>query len=161
MLHRAIAERRSPRAFDPDLELSELQLQALLEAARWAPSAMNRQPWRFLVGRRGDATFKGIADALSGNNQLWAPAASAMIAAMVDNADDSAPTDAGRAHEVGLAVGQLGIQAVTMGLITHQMGGFDARRLREEFDIPAELRPMAVIAVGHLGPVGALPVWLR
>lgn len=161
MLHDAIARRRSPRAFDPLAEVTDTDLQTLLEAARWAPSAMNRQPWRFLIGRRGDATFKGIADSLSGNNQLWAPSASALIVALVDNGAGSDPTDPGRAYELGLAVGQLGVQAVTMGLITHQMGGFDGDRLRAEFAIPDVLRPLVVLAAGYPGDSEALPAEIR
>lgn len=161
MLHPPIAARRSPRAFDPLREITAAQVALLLEAARWAPSAMNRQPWVFAVGLRGDDTFKAIADALSGNNQLWAPTASALVVALVDNGDESAPTDPGRAYEVGLAVGQLGIQAQAMGLITHQMGGFDRDRLREELAVPRQLRPLAVIAAGYQGDPADLPDSLR
>jgi nitroreductase len=161
MLHRLIVERRSPRAFDAHAVLSEDEVDQLLEAAGLAPSAMNRQPWAFLVGHRGDRVFKGIADALSGRNQLWAPAASVLLVAMVDNGKPEAPTDPGRAYELGLAMGQLGVQAVAMGLITHQMGGFDARQVREEFDLPQTLRPMVVVAVGYPGEVADLPAGLQ
>jgi nitroreductase len=114
MLHHLIVERRSPRAFDAHAVLGEDQVDTLLEAAGLAPSAMNRQPWAFLVGHRGDRVFKGIADALSGRNQLWAPSASVLVVAMVDNHVPDAPTDPGRAYELGLAMGQLGLQAVAM-----------------------------------------------
>ena len=161
MLHDPIANRRSLRAFDPDHQLSQLESGSLLEAARWAPSAMNRQPWAFLLGHRGDGTFSGIAATLSGNNQLWAPSASALLVAMVDNEDALAETSVGRAYELGLAVGQLGIQAQAMGLVTHQIGGFDADRLRREFAIPQQLRPMVVLAVGASGSPASLPDNLR
>jgi nitroreductase len=156
-----IARRRSPRAFDAAHELSTDDLGTLLEAARWAPSAMNRQPWAFLVGHRGDPTFKGIADTLSGNNQLWAPVASALLVAMVRHDGAAERTSAGRAYELGLAVGQLGVQAEAMGLVTHQMGGFDAAQLRAEFAIPEHLHPVVAIAVGASGDPAQLPATLR
>lgn len=161
MLIDPIARRRSPRAFDPDHRLGGDELHALLEAARWAPSAMNRQPWAFLVGHRGDATYKAIADSLSGNNQLWASAASAFLVALVEHDDEVASPSAGRAYEVGLAVGQLGVQAEAMGLAVHQMGGFDGNRLRADFAIPGSLHALVVIAVGALGDPQQLPAGLR
>ncbi len=161
MLIDAIARRRSAVAFDPTHALAPEEMAILLEAARWAPSAMNRQPWAFLVGHRGDATFKAIADALNGNNQLWAPAASALIVAMVDSGSQEQAPSAGRAYELGLAVGQLGVQAEAMGLITHQMGGFDAEQLIADMAIPRHLAPMVVLAVGVPGDADALPGHLR
>jgi nitroreductase len=163
MLLDHIAARRSPRAFDADAVLLPEELASLLEAARWAPSAMNRQPWFFLVGQRGDATFKGIFDALRPGNQRWAGSASALIVAFVDHGAGQEPDsiDPGRAYELGLAVGQLGVQAQHLGLIAHQMGGFDHPQLRQEFAVPAALRPMVVIAVGSPGDPDALSEDLR
>jgi nitroreductase len=161
MLIDAIARRRSAVAFDPTHALAPEEMTTLLEAARWAPSAMNRQPWAFLVGHRGDTTFKAVADALSGNNQLWAPAASVLMVAMVDNGSRDQALSAGRAYELGLAVGQLGVQADAMGLITHQMGGFDAERLMAELAIPRHLVPLVVVAVGVPGDPEMLPGHLR
>ncbi len=157
----AIAQRRSPRAFDPDAALAEGELTELLEAARWAPSAHNRQPWAFLVGRRGDASFQRIAGTLMDSNRRWAPKASALLVAMVDNEHAAAATSPGRAYELGLAVGQLGVQAEAMGLITHQMAGFRSDELSAAFALPAALRPMVVIAVGRPGDPDRLPEDLR
>jgi nitroreductase len=161
MLIDPIARRRSPRAFDPDHDLTAAARSTLLEAARWAPSAGNRQPWAFLVGHRGDPTFKGVADTLSGNNQVWAPTASALLVAMAEHEAAADRTSAGRAYELGLAVGQLTVQAEAMGLVTHQMGGFDGAQLRAEFSIPEHLRPIVVIAVGAPGDPEQLPSRLR
>ena len=161
MLIESIARRRSAVAFDPTHELTHQEVSILLEAARWAPSTMNRQPWAFLVGHRGDATFKAVADTLSGNNQLWAPAASVLMVAMVDNGSPERAPSSGRAYELGLAVGQLGIQAEAMGLVTHQMGGFDAAQLTAELAIPGHLAPMVVLAVGVPGDPDTLPGHLR
>jgi nitroreductase len=161
MLLSHIAERRSPRAFDATHQLSPQELDAMLEAARWAPSAMNRQPWLFLVGQRGDATFKIVFDALKPGNQVWAGSASALIVAFVDLGEGRDQPDAGRAYELGLAMGQLGVQAQHLGLITHQMGGFEAPQLVREFEVPSHLRPMAVVAVGNAGDPEDLPADLR
>ena len=160
MLLAPIASRRSPRAFDPHSRLNAMDLHPLLEAARWAPSAMNRQPWAFLVGFRGDGTFKGTIDALKPGNQLWAGAASALLTVLVDGGD-SASLSPMRAYEVGLAVGQLGIQAEHQGLITHQMAGFEPDQLRAEFSLPEGLHPLVVVAVGRRGDADALPEALR
>lgn len=156
-----IRTRRSLRSFDPSVELADDELSLLVEAARWAPSAMNRQPWRFLVARRGSDAFAALHHALAQGNQVWADKAAALLVALVDVEDEGAPTDAGRAYEVGLAVGQLGVQAEAMGLVAHQMGGFSAERVSEAFDIPGRYRPMVVIAVGPAGDSGALPDQLR
>ncbi len=164
-VHPPIATRRSPRAFDAVHTLSADQMRDLLEAARWAPSAMNRQPWHFIVGLRDDETHKAIFDTLNEGNQVWAWAASALAAVVVDNGPtaeaQTAHTDAGRAYEVGLAMGLLGVQAVAMGLATHQMGGFDRARLAEVFDLPGNARPLAVVAIGALGDPAELPEPLR
>lgn len=160
-MHELIAQRRSPRAFDPDAEVSQAEIAELLDAARWAPSSMNRQPWAFLVGFRGERAFKGIADCLAPGNQLWALNASALLVAMVDHGSEAERTDPGRAYELGLAMGQLGIQAVAMGLITHQMGGFDRDQLRREFALSQALHPLTVTAVGRPGDPELLPADLR
>ncbi len=163
-IHPLLAERWSPRAFDATT-LDDAEVAALLEAARWAPSAMNHQPWRFLVGRSGadgaDATYKGIYDALGGPNQLWAGRAPLLVAALarVEEADGS-PRAVGP-FELGLAVSQLTVQAHALGLHVHQMGGFDAAAVSAEFDVPAAYRPVVVLAVGRQGDADALPDWAR
>lgn len=153
----AIAERRSPRAYDSTHEVNAEQMKTVLEAARWAPSAMNRQPWAFLVGHRGDEVFKGIYEALNEGNQIWADSASVLLVTFVEHETPRSETDAGRAYELGLAVGQLSIQAQSMGLITHQMGGFSKDQIRSEFRVPHHLHPMTVIAIGAEGEVADLP----
>jgi nitroreductase len=161
-LHPLLAERWSPRAFDrapvPDADVT-----ALLEAARWAPSANNYQPWRFLVGRTGidgaDATHKGLFDALAEFNQVWASAAPVLIAAIVEvehedgSARDIAP------YELGLAVAALTVEASARGLHVHQLGGFDAGQVAAEFGVPPQYRTVVVLAVGRLGDPETLPAW--
>jgi nitroreductase len=164
-IHPLLAERWSPRGFDA-AAIDDHDVTALLEAARWAPSAMNHQPWRFLVGRTGtdgaDATYKAIFDTLGGPNQQWAGRAPLLVAALarVQEADGSA-REVGP-YELGLAVAQLTVQAHALGLHVHQIGGFDAAALRAEFDVPAAYRPVVVLAIGRRGDdLDDLPGWAR
>jgi nitroreductase len=160
-LHPLIAGRWSPRALDAGHELGDAELLALLEAARWAPSANNRQPWRFLVGRRGDETYKAIFDTLAPGNQLWAGNAAALVVGLVPIIG---PDDRPLGHppyELGLAVGQLALQATAMGLHVHQLGGFSADAVRDRFGVPADHAAVVVLAVGALGEPDELPEALR
>lgn len=148
-LHPPIAARWSPRAFDPTEQISDDDLVALLEAARWAPTWGRRQPVRFVVGRRGEATFATLSDVLSRGNS-YARVASALILLCADQGPDE-NTALYSGVDAGSALGMLSVEAVSRGLIVHPMAGFDADRAREAFDLPAELRPLMVIAVGRLG----------
>ena len=157
-----VADRWSPRAFDRS-PLSDADVTALLEAARWAPSANNYQPWRFLVGRQGvdgaDATYKGIYDALAEFNQLWASAAPVLVAAVVEVEHEDGSAREIAPYELGLAVSQLTVEAAARGLYVHQMGGFDAAQIGAEFDVPPQYRTVVVLAVGRLGDPESLPTW--
>src|SRR4051812_4754795 len=160
-LHPLLAERWSPRAYDPLHEMEEHALTALLEAARWAPSAMNRQPWRFLVGRRGDETFKAVHDALFGGNQIWAGSASALVVGLAATNDDAGEPMKHAPYELGLSVAQLTVQAHALGLHVHQMGGFSTAALRAEFEVPEGYEAYIVLAIGQLGDAEDLPEALR
>jgi nitroreductase len=141
-------ERWSPRSFDPRATISDQQLDALLEAARWAPSASNKQPRRFIAGRRGTATFDAIVDALMGFNAAWAPNASALIVALADVSAIRAGEPSWAEYDLGQAVAHLTVQAHAEGLHTHQMAGVEWDRLIAEFDLPDTLKPVTVTAVG-------------
>jgi nitroreductase len=160
-LHPLIAERWSPRALDPSRTISDGQLVAILEAARWAPSFGNRQPWRFLVGRRGDETFGTIHRLLFENNQVWTGNAAALIlgCTVTHAPDGSAMLQA--PYELGVAVAQLALQAQDEGLVAHQLGGFDADKASVAFSIPDHVRPYVVVAVGYLAEARTLPEHLR
>ncbi len=159
-LHPLLAERRSSRAFDPYAEVTSQELAVLLEAARWAPSSRNSQPWRFAVGRRGDETHKRIFASLSAGNQRWAGRAPLLlVAAHVTREGDEPLPHA--PYDLGQAVAHLVTQATALGLAVHQIGGFDAATLHGELTLPGEVRPVAVLAVGRPGDPATLPEDLR
>lgn len=160
-LHPLIADRWSPRALQPERTIADGQLVALLEAARWAPSAGNRQPWRFLVGRRGDETFAGIFQSLFEGNQLWAGNAAALLLACAVTRDHDGSVHHTAGYELGMAAAQLCLQAQDEGLVAHQMSGFDVEKAALTFAIPDHVRPFTVIALGYLADADTLPAELR
>ena len=148
-IHPAIAARWSPRAFDPDAELSHDDLIALLEAARWAPTWGGRQPIRFLAGRRGSVAFTTLAGLLRRGNS-YAHAAGALILVCADDGPDER-TARYALVDAGSAMANMLIEAVARGLIAHPMAGFDVDAAPGVFGLPEGLRPVMMIAVGHLG----------
>lgn len=154
-LHPLLAGRWSPRGFDATYDLTETELTTLLEAARWAPSAANSQPWRFLVGRRGDATFDAIVELLAAGNQPWAPRASVLIVAVADTTES--PMAPWAEYDTGQAMAHLSVQAEALNLAVHQMGGFNAAGVAARFGLAPELKPISVAAVGRLDPAADLP----
>jgi nitroreductase len=155
-----LANRWSPLAFDPVVELTGAEVTSLLEAARWAPSADNAQPWRFVVGRRDDETYKRIFTNLSAGNQRWAGRASVLlVGAHTSVLPNDGPDHA--AYDLGQAVAHLTVQATALRLHVHQMAGFDPDGLRADLELPADVRPHIVVAVGRLGDPLSLPEDLR
>ena len=141
--------------FDPDAVLDTEALVAVLEAARWAATWGHRQPVRFIVGLRGDATFGEITELLKRGNR-YSHAAGALIMVCIDEGEDER-TARYAAVDAGAAIAQLTIEAVSRGLVAHPMAGFDAGRACEVFGIPAGVRPVAVVAVGSLGDYDNAP----
>ena len=117
-----LAHRWSPRAWASEYVTRE-QTRPLFEAARWAPSASNGQPWRFVVGYRGDSTWDVLHDSLLPGNQPWAEAAPVLVLAVTQTTDDDGQPRRTAAYELGLAVSQLTVQAHAEGLHVHQMAG--------------------------------------
>ena len=148
-LHPLLAERWSPRALDDSHELTDAQLTALLEAARWAPSASNTQPWRFATARRGSEGFADLYAALAPGNRLWAHAASALIVVAAEVVDDEGNARPWAAYDAGSAVAHLTVQAQHEGLVVHQMGGFDRERIGELLRLPRTITPLVVLVVGR------------
>ena len=147
-VNEVIAIRRSPRSFDEQVVISDTDLIGILEAARWAPSAFNGQPWRFFVGKRGDATFNQILTSLVEFNQRWAKNASALILVAAQPTRDDGSIHADYQFDCGLSVAQLVIETHDRGLIAHQMTGFDKEKARTNIEMPTELVPVVVIAIG-------------
>jgi nitroreductase len=154
-IHPDIAARWSPRMFDPTAEVTPEQITALLEAARWAATWGHRQPVRFIVGIRGDDTFDKISAVLKKGNR-YATAAGALVLVSADQGPDER-TAVYAAVDVGAAIAQLTIEAVSRGLVAHPMAGFIADAARDAFAIPDGVRPVAVVAVGSLGDYTRAP----
>lgn len=144
-VHDLIAERRSPRSLDETAVISNDDLVAMLEAARWAPSANNLQPWQLIAGKRGDENFTALLECLVPFNQSWSKRASAYIAiaGVPTQADGTAiPTFM---YDCGLAAAQLTIEAHHRGYVVHQMAGFDHEKAATLFD---GATPIVIMAVG-------------
>jgi nitroreductase len=156
-LHPLLAHRWSPRAFDPGVRLTAAQVTALLEAARWAPSAANSQPWRFLLAARGSEDFQRIFATLAPGNQAWAGAASVLVVVAAATVDDTGNPAPWALYDTGQAVAHLSTQASHEGLAVHQLGGFDTAAVAEAFDLASALTPIVVLAIGVRGDVATLP----
>lgn len=156
-----ILARWSPRAFSHK-PVSREDLKKIFEAGRWAASSYNEQPWRFLVGHRGDATYQKIFDSLVEFNQGWAKSAPVLIlsAARKTFAHNGAANHFA-IHDTGAATAYLVLQANALGLHAHSMAGFDPQKARAAFGIPDTFHIGAVTALGHLGDVESLPEGLR
>ena len=142
-------ERWSPRSF-ANREVSNETLARAFEAARWAASSFNEQPWRFLVGTRSSETYKKIFASLGEFNQKWAGTAPVLIlgVALTRFSHNGTPNRFA-IYDLGAAASYMTLQAAALGLATHQMAGFDADKARELLGIPAEYATGSVIALGY------------
>jgi nitroreductase len=156
-VHPLLAERWSPRGFDHGHEIGDDHVTALLEAARWAPSAGNSQPWRFLVTRRGEDAHGRLFAALNPGNQAWAGAASALVLVAARTAAADGTPQPWALYDTGQAVAALVTQAQAHGLAVHQIGGFDTDAVRAGFGLDQALAPVVVLAVGRADPDAELP----
>lgn len=159
-IHDIIRNRWSPRSFDPHKPIAGQTLTALLEAARWAPSCFNDQPWRFIVCRKqeDEAAWNTLLNCLGEKNQLWAKNAPVLIlTAAMHHFDHNDKPNRWAAFDTGAASVSLCLQASALGLATHQMGGFDAELCRQGFRLPESCTPMSVIAIGYQAEAGLLP----
>ncbi|KZE88376.1 nitroreductase family protein [Microbacterium sp. TNHR37B] len=155
-----MAERWSTRVFDPQTPIDEEALSSALEAARWAPSANNTQPWRFVVARRGGTAHAAIVEALMGFNRSWAADAAALVVFATTTSLDGKPLG-WASYDAGQAAAYFTIQAHASGLHTHQMGGFDREAIARAFGFGDDLAAVTVMAVGALGDIEAAPEALR
>lgn len=157
-IHDLIAERWSPRAF-ADKPVEHDKLRQILEAARWAASCFNEQPWRFIIATKDDTeTYQKLLSCLVESNRLWAKSAPVLMLTIAKTffERNHKPNRHG-AHDVGLAMGNLSIQATDLGLHVHQMAGFDSEQARTMFTIPEDYDPIAAVAIGYFGDHNDLP----
>ena len=147
-----LARRWSPRAFDAGKAVSREHLATLLEAGRWAASCNGDEPWRYLIWDRSrdPAGWRKAFDCLSENNRKWVKNVPLLMLSCAGSIfGHSGKPNRWTQHDAGAASFSMALQAVDLGLIVHQMGGFDAEKARAAFEIPAEYTPMAMIAVGY------------
>jgi nitroreductase len=161
-IHELLAERWSPYAFD-DRPVPEADLRSLFEAARWAPSSYNEQPWRYIVATKHDPEqFQRLLSCLVEGNQVWAKGAPVLILGVVSlrfarNAKDNRAA----VHDLGLAAGNLLLEATARGLFVHQMIGIVPEKARDVYKIPEGSEAWTALAIGYLGDPKRLPDRLR
>ena len=158
----AIQQRRSRRAYaDKAVEMEKIH--SLFEAARWAPSSVNEQPWLYLYATKEQTDlWQKIFESLNDGNKVWAKHAPLLIVSLVrknfirnDHPNTSARYDLGGANAL------LSIQAAHFGLNVHQMGGFNAETLRKNLNIPHTMEPVVIMAIGYPGDAQNLPEHLK
>lgn len=154
-------DRWSPRAFTGE-EIAPAELNSLFEAARWAPSSYNSQPWRFLYARRGTPVFDTFLGLLNPYNQQWAKNAAALVIALSAHTFVRPGTTevlVARSHsfDTGAAWANLALQATRLGWHAHGIGGFDVEKTRTELKVPDGYEVEAAIAIGRRGDKSILP----
>jgi nitroreductase len=161
-IHPLIAGRRSILAFASTPVDSEV-LARLMEAARWAPSSMNEQPWSFIVAtKENKSEFDRLLGCLVEFNVQWAQHAPVLLLSVAKlTFESSGELNRHALHDVGQATAALTVQATVCGLVVHQMAGFDVGKARREFSIPQDHEPVVVAAIGYPGSPGSLPEKLR
>jgi nitroreductase len=150
-LHPLLAARWSPTRFDPEHLVSEDEVELLLEAARWAPSAGNSQPWSFIVARRGDATHVRLVRHLAGSSARWAPTASLLVVNLAHRYVEDTDWDYSEfaQYDLGQAVAHMTFQAQALGLQARQFRAFNRASLAAEFDVPGHWEPTTMSALGR------------
>jgi nitroreductase len=157
-IHDLIARRWSPYVFAPR-PVPESDVQSLLEAARWAPSSYNEQPWRFMIAARTQPEeFAKLLSCLVESNQTWAENAGFLMLGIVARAFiRNGKPNAAAEHDLGLCMGSLTFEATARGLVVHQMIGIVPQKAREVYGIPAGFDPLTAAAIGYLGDESKAP----
>lgn len=159
-----IAQRWSGRAYDASKTVSAEQTIALLEAARWAPSCYGDQPWRFIVwdSNKDKAAWQKAFDTLVEFNQGWVKNAPLLFLIAADTKfNHNGKPNRWAAYDTGAAAENICLQATALGLMAHQMAGFDADKLRAAFEIPEQIEIIAMISVGHPADLDTLDAETR
>jgi len=160
-VHNLIASRWSPYSF-ADRSLSDEDLRSLFEAARWAASSYNEQPWSYIVAKKEEPNeFERLLSCLVEANQRWAKSASALALSISRlNSHNNKPNRAAF-HDLGLADGNLVLEATARGLAVHQMIGILPHKARELYSIPDGYEPLTALAIGYAGNPAELPEEIR
>lgn len=156
MVQENILGRWSPRAFSEE-KISREELNTLITAASWAASANNGQPWRFVYAFKGTPEFEKLLGTLAEGNQIWAKNAAVLMGVFGrtrhEYKERENPT---WMYEIGLAMGNLSIQAHYMGIYLHQMGGFSKEAMAKESNMPEAFEPVVAVAIGRMGDASLL-----
>ncbi|MBX3254439.1 MAG: nitroreductase family protein [Chitinophagaceae bacterium] len=156
-----IKERRSIRAFS-NKEVEPEKITELFEAARWAPSAMNEQPWMYVYAGKGQQLHSDIVETLFPGNQSWAGKAPLLIVSIMrDTFINNGNPNNSALHDTGMANYAISLGAVSLGLHTHMMGGFHQEALKQKLNLSEGLHPVVVMAVGYAGSPDDLPEGLK
>jgi nitroreductase len=161
-ISKSLTDRWSPYAFSDRL-VDDADLLSLFEAARWAASAFNEQPWRYIVARKSDeAAYAKVLSCLVEANQAWAGAAPVLVLTVVsEKYAQNGKVNGTADHDVGLAAGNLSAEATARGLHLHQMAGIMPDRAREIFNIPEGFRALTATAIGYAADPASLPDEMR
>lgn len=160
-VNKLIQNRWSPRAFD-SRPVEPEKLAALFEAARWAPSAMNEQPWRFMYATKDNPeAYEKLLSTLADANKVWAQHAPVLILSVAKVNYSMGSPNAFAWHDTGMATAKLALQATELGLHLHIMGGYSADKAREVLGIPEGYEPVSMIALGYQGDADQLPEPLK
>ena len=151
-----LAERWSPRSFDETYLLTKDETISVLEAARWATTSNNSTPARFSVLVRGTELHSAVAPALASWNAAWGPTASALIVVSVSKVNQDGSPAVFAQYDAGLRVGNLVVQAQSLGLYTHQMAGLNKAAAAEALELHEDMEIITVVAIGKLAPADKL-----
>ncbi|MDY6801722.1 MAG: nitroreductase family protein [Bacteroidota bacterium] len=157
-IHVIIKNRYSPVIFSSQ-KIEEKKLALLFEAARWAPSSYNEQPWRFIVGvKNQDKNYAKLFDCLAEANQYWAKYAPVLVMSLAKRKlTVTGKPNRFAQHDTGMAVGNLLAQATFLGLYVHQIGGYSIIKVKEHFELTDDLEPLAIMAIGYKGEIELFP----
>jgi len=156
-----IQQRRSIRAFHEEIP-HQKKIISLFEAARWAPSSSNNQPWRYIYATVNEQDkFDKILDCLAESNQVWASKAPILIISLTKKLTNTGKPYRHNFYDTGAANMSLALQAINMGMQAHIMGGFDIEKVKNKFEINEAYEPVVIIAVGYPGNSNNLPENLR